>query len=71
MAETKTSKDRRKELYDALDRYRDHFESVYPTFGMGIHDDTVEIINRCIREDKTVYELGLLPDPMSVPDVHY
>lgn len=58
-------------IRDALHKYADHFRSTYPTYGLDINENTVEIIERCLREDKDVYELGYLPDPSTIPDVYY
>ncbi len=52
----------REDLDEALDKYFDVFEGNFPMFqlGKGSYENTIKIIDRCIRENKDVYELGYL-----------
>nr|DAM59992.1 MAG TPA: OHCU decarboxylase [Caudoviricetes sp.] len=62
-----------KELMEALKAYRKKFGEGFPTIPLawGREDEEViAMIDHCIAEGKTVYELGILPDPMTV-DILY
>lgn len=51
-----------KELIEALKKYEEMFEDDFPTFSMsGLEEgEMLKIINKCITEEKDVYELGYL-----------
>ena len=60
-------------LWDALKRYADCFGDRFPTIPLAWTREDKEVIamiEHCIAEGKTVYELGILPDPMTV-DILY
>jgi len=62
-----------KELRGALKAYRKKFGESFPTIPLAWtreDEEVIAMINRCIAEGKTVYELGILPDPMTV-DILY
>lgn len=61
----------REEVINKLREYKARFNSTYPTYGLGVNDKTPEIIDHCLREGKTVYELGYLPDPLEAGEVYY
>lgn len=62
---------KREEIIEKLGQYRDRFNSTYPTYGLGVNEKTTEIIDHCLQEGKTVYELGYLPDPVDAGDIYY
>lgn len=51
------------ELNKALDLYRETFKDSFPTIPLAqgrTEDEIVQIIHRCVKENKDVYELGYL-----------
>lgn len=62
-----------KELREALRAYSKKFGEGFPTIPLAWTREDKEVIamiEHCIAEGKTVYELGILPDPMTV-DILY
>lgn len=51
-----------KELDEALNRYEKKFDDSFPMFAMSGTEakEVIKIINRCIDENKDVYDLGYL-----------
>ncbi len=51
------------ELHEAQDKYYNVFGGNFPMFQLGRSrepEEVIKIIDRCIRENKDVYELGYL-----------
>lgn len=48
-----------------LQKYADLFDEGFPMFQLGrtrSDDEIIDIINRCLSEKKTAYDLGLVTD---------
>lgn len=61
-----------REYIQALRDYRDHFDTVFPTYGFwGTAEETIACIQACLKEGKTVYEMGVLPDPTTIGGIVY
>lgn len=56
---------------ELLRRYNERFGDAFPTFEImrtRSDDEVIEIIKRCLAEDKDAYELGYVTDDL---DVYY
>lgn len=52
------------QVLDALNRYYDAFDDSFPMAAMSgaEEDEVIKIIDRCISEEKDVYDLGYLSE---------
>ena len=60
------------EFREKMDSYSEAFGSRFPTIPLMLNrteGEIIGIIDRCIGEGKSVYELGYLPDPNQEPFV--
>lgn len=60
------------ELEKMLEEYDKHFPS-FPTIPLlrtYSAEENIKIIERCLAENKDVYELGYLPDPSTAENIN-
>ena len=65
--------EKRAELLGRLKAYAEQFEDDFPTIPLMLNrteDEVIEIIDRCLREGRDVYEIGYLPFPDADRAVH-
>lgn len=49
------------EFWEKCDEYCERFGDVFPTIpSLGTDEECIEIINRCLAENKTIEELGYI-----------
>lgn len=60
-------------LKDMILKYKEITQSAFPSYPLlnRPEEEVLEILTRCIEEKKTVYELGILPDPSENLDIFY
>lgn len=56
-------------LDNKLDEYEKTFHDSFPTYPLAISksdEEIIEMIDKCIKEKKDVYEMGYLKDDLSI-----
>lgn len=61
------------EITEMILKYNEITKSAFPSYPLlsRSESEVVGILNRCIDEKKSVYELGILPDPSENLDIFY
>ena len=62
-----------RKLNDLILKYKEITKSAFPSYPLlnRPEEEVMEILTKCIDEKKSVYELGILPDPSENLDIFY